>query len=534
LGWISQQGIFFYSGCVAGGVDDMYLEVIDKLEALSKLKENWERVYDQDPDSHFFISFSWLSSWLDGDTTRWFVLAAKTDAGASDYVAFFPLRMRAKISKDFSFHNELAMAGRGLSDYTGLLSLPEYEDQAIAAFAGHLKKLNWSRFNVDYMRASESRKAKFLSCFSSKNFEFKHIPSINKRDNINNDICPFITLPESFDEYLATLSSNTRQKIRRFMRMVENSDEFRITLPDADTVDRDIGILLDFWRVKWGSRKGNRLNGILNTNREMLKRSFENDALFLPTLWKGERPLSTLGTFIDHRKKAMLFFIAGRDETFSEAPPPGLVLHGWSIRYAIENGFKTYDFLRGNEKYKYSFCSEEEVVKQIIVSTRNGKNLGDRLDPHSIPFFLRRATKMHEAGKLVEAERGYKQVLQSEPKLAAALYCYGQLMAAKGNHAAAAKTFKTLVGVRPNAPKAWLRLGKALEARKRFADAADAYREITKQRPNSRSAQRKLGETLLKLGRFDEATAAFNSALASKPGATPSAVQSMIQAAARD
>lgn len=499
----------------------MYIDVIEDFDAFTRLKENWDAVYERDPDSHFFISSEWLADWLVDDKAGWFILAAKRDEKDADYVAFFPLRLRSKVRKNQSFYNEIGMAGRGLSDYTGLVTLPEIEDEAVVAFANYLKRRNWTYINLEYMRASEHRKSLFLDQFASRRFDQRHIPSVNRRDNIDNDICPYIALPETFDDYLATVSTNTRQKIRRFLRMVENSDEYRITLANADTIAEDAKNMLEFWRMKWGARKGDRLRSILRTNFVMLKRAFASDCLFMPTLWQGDRPLGSLGIFVDHHKKAMLFFIAGRDETFNGPPAPGLVLHGWSIRYAIENGFKTYDFLRGNEPYKYSFAQKEGVVKKIVIGTRNRKNLGNRLDPASINYFLRRTTKLHEAGKLEAAEHGYRQILQSNPELPGALYGFGQLMAAKGNHAAAAKAFKTLVTVRPNAAKAWLRLARSLEARERFADAAEAYRQITIKQPNSRSAYNKLGETLLKLGRFDEASAAFNVALGKKSANLP-------------
>ncbi len=44
-------------------------------------------------------------------------------------------------------------------------------------------------------------------------------------DGIDNSICPSVALPDDLDRFLETkVSSNTRQKIRRFLRQVE---EFR-------------------------------------------------------------------------------------------------------------------------------------------------------------------------------------------------------------------------------------------------------------------------------------------------------------------
>ncbi|TIX38767.1 MAG: GNAT family N-acetyltransferase, partial [Mesorhizobium sp.] len=68
--------------------------------------------------------------------------------------------------------------------------------------------------------------------------------------------------------------------------------------------------------------------------------------------------------------------------------PSGLVLHGYCIRRAIEQGFRSYDFLRGNEAYKYSYGVEETAIHCVLVKTRTGRNLGDRLDPRSVGSVL--------------------------------------------------------------------------------------------------------------------------------------------------
>ncbi|MFX8797557.1 GNAT family N-acetyltransferase, partial [Acinetobacter baumannii] len=84
--------------------------------------------------------------------------------------------------------------------------------------------------------------------------------------------------------------------------------------------------------------------------------------MYLPTLWKEDRPLAALATLIDRRKHAFLFYMTGRDETF-DGPPPGVILHAHSIRHAIAGGFTEYDFLRGNESYKYSFGVKERRIR---------------------------------------------------------------------------------------------------------------------------------------------------------------------------
>jgi CelD/BcsL family acetyltransferase involved in cellulose biosynthesis len=59
--------------------------------------------------------------------------------------------------------------------------------------------------------------------------------------------------------------------------------------------------------------------------------------------------------------------MTGRDETF-EAPPAGMILHAYSIRHAIKQGFIEYDFLRGNEPYKYAWGAVDEPVHRLLVT----------------------------------------------------------------------------------------------------------------------------------------------------------------------
>ncbi|MBX9775792.1 MAG: GNAT family N-acetyltransferase [Xanthobacteraceae bacterium] len=83
---------------------------------------------------------------------------------------------------------------------------------------------------------------------------------------------PYAELPNDWNRYLEGISTNTRQKIRRFLRQVESSEEFRVTCADRDTVDRDIKMLLRFWAIKWAPRKGDRTEGIVRTSYATLMR----------------------------------------------------------------------------------------------------------------------------------------------------------------------------------------------------------------------------------------------------------------------
>jgi CelD/BcsL family acetyltransferase involved in cellulose biosynthesis len=352
----------------------MHVEIISSREEFTRLRADWDAVYAADPEAEYYLSWTWLSNWLASPRIRWLILAAKSDAGADRYVAFFPLRMRTRMNKDGSVFREFATAGSRIADYTGYICLPEHASEVTSAFARQLKAMSWSRLVLDSVGLSESRLNLFLSLFPKRDFDIVAQRAVNS-DGVDNSICPRVTLPDSFDRYLdEQLGPSTRQKVRRFLRKLEEPDgRFRITHATDETLERDLGILGDLWRDKWGPRKGHRTGPIIRVLQKVLRFCHREGALFMPVLWDGETPLGALGILLDEQKRAMLFLVSGLD-TSRNNPAPGVLLHAYAIRHAIRNGYVTYDFLRGNEPYKYMFGPQERRLANLEIRRRSAKS----------------------------------------------------------------------------------------------------------------------------------------------------------------
>jgi tetratricopeptide (TPR) repeat protein len=415
--------------------------------------------------------------------------------------------------KTGDLYHEINMGGNHAADYTGIICAPEHDERAIAAFAKHLRSMHWVGLHLENLRMSDRRLRFLMEHLEDKRLTFRRMKRVNQVDNVDNCICPAIDLPDTWERYLQeNLSSNTRQKMRRFLRKLENSGEFRITHADETTVKRDIEILLEFWRIKWIPRKGNLVPGLIRSNRLLFRDAFESGTLFLPVLWHGDRPLSALAIFVDEVKKSMLFHMVGRDET-ADVIPTGLVLHGHCIRYAIERGFRTYDFLRGNEPYKYSFGVRDTILNCTLVRTKTGRNLGDRLDSRTLGGAFREGTRFHQRGELVQAENVYRQILNSDPHHGQALFGLGHIIAAKGDHREAARCFENLASIAPQSTKALLSLAVARQSLNEHAAAVGVFERALELSPDLTVARYGLGRSLVALQRIDEAAEAFAAVL---------------------
>ena len=499
----------YYGARSVDGVGVMQVKCIETMEAFVALKDNWEAVFAADPHAQHFLSHGWLRRFL-ARKKRWFILALKEKDPGAPFVAFFPLRLQTRQDKDGLFFDEIVMAGNYAADYTGFLCLPEYERYAVAGFCKVLRQQVWKEIKLDYFNGPPERREAVIRALEGPRVMFRRRTPLNEQ-KIDATICPQIHLPESWDTYLERhMSSQTRQKLRRFLRKVEGGDEFRITHADAATIDRDLTILFDFWRTRWSPVKGvERTEELIRSTRQMLMDCFEEGDLDVPVLWHGERPLAALANIVDAGKKAIRFYITGRDETWT-TPSPGLILHGYCIRRAIADGFRLYDFLRGNEPYKYMFGVEEHRISCVEFKTRDGKNLGGKLNPNSIDFVYRQALDFNRRGKRVDAERAFRQVVEAAPDHLGAEFGLANLQVLRGNLPEAEEAFRALLPRTPDPRPVLMRLADVCLARSAYPRAIEALRDVLRLEPYKGEALYKLGVASLVLGERDAARQAWS------------------------
>jgi tetratricopeptide (TPR) repeat protein len=226
-------------------------------------------------------------------------------------------------------------------------------------------------------------------------------------------------------------------------------------------------------------------------------------------------------------------FLVSRDLTVKK-PPPGFVLHVHSIRWAIENGFKTYDLGTGNFSYKASFGSEEHRVERWHIGTSTRRNLRGQLEPRSLPVVFDQVRALHKAGKLAQAERGCRQILDVDPEHADAQELVEQLAQSRelstqndfakafelhkrGKAAEAEQIYSSILAREPEHFDARHLRGVIFLERGQF-DAAEREIGLAIQiNPTVASAHNNRGNALKALGRLDEALESYDRAIALKP-----------------
>ena len=334
----------------------MQIDIIDDFEQFDRLKEDWDAVCSADPLATSFVSWAWQRGWCEVTPYKWVVLAVRLKR-MSSYVAFITFgRSFARKFRFITTDRRLYIGGHPLSCHTGFVCLPEYTEQVMSSVAVFIQsQIKWDRFFI--REIFDPRLDIFLKYFSHKKY---HI------DRINSTPCPYIPLPLSWERYLQDfLNNKTIRKIKKIFRRIENLKDFRITQIQAGNYDKHIDILLRLHKLRWPQLPEQKLNSF----RIIFQHCFENHCLWLPIMWDGTTPIAALAVFIDQKNKIFSSYSLGWDNKFVKLSP-GKVIIAYSIKYAIENGFQIYDFLRGNEEYKYNYFGAINRFNTNVIITR--------------------------------------------------------------------------------------------------------------------------------------------------------------------
>lgn len=130
---------------------------------------------------------------------------------------------------------------------------------------------------------------------------------------------------------------------------------------------------------------------------------------------------------------------------------------------------------------------------------------------------LRHALKLHQAGRLQEAIKAYRQILAVDPgSVQARTYC-GAALLDRQRANEAAQLLQTAVSMDPKNVDALCYLGNAQHETGRLAAAEKSYRRALAIRPDFARAHNNLGVLLEKLGREGDAAASFRQAVEFEP-----------------
>ena len=321
-------------------------------DALAELPSDWERLREHSLASPF-AGWAWHQAWscsapeAELGACRTVVLR-----GAGGVEAILPLALRNVVfRRQRATALTWAIGDLGCPDQLDVLALPEADLDAVIPA---LRALPWDILILGNLAASAPNATRLAQALARDGCAVRWGELWP---------CPHLDLPASWEEYVATLSANRRQVLRRRERVLDREHTVRVTDYEGDRLDEGWGHLVALHEQRWAAA------GIFNDPRlEQVHRSFAHQLalrrqLWLTTLDLDGTPAAAWYGFAD--RETIYFYQSGRDPRW-EDKSVGVALMVKMIRRAIERGYKRFDFLRGDEAYKRQWTASECVTQELV------------------------------------------------------------------------------------------------------------------------------------------------------------------------
>jgi CelD/BcsL family acetyltransferase involved in cellulose biosynthesis len=326
------------------------IDVHDSLEAVGP--DAWDALQAGSGLRSPFLAWTWQRQWIaEFARGRRLELRRAVD-GAGRLVALLPL-------VEVGPERWLLAGGSDVSDYLDLIALRDREEEAWAALLG--------------ARASD-RAAWELHAVPAASPTVTALPALAAAVGLTvatavEERCPVLDLPGSWDALLASLSAKHRheltRKLRRFQR---EAPAGRVAW--ADTPDAVAARLPDFLALHRRSRAGKakfmdaRMERFFRRTIPALAARGGARLAFL------DLPEGPIAAFVTLEWDGTVGLYNSGFHPERAGLSPGLVLLAHVVRDAIERGRRRFDFLRGEERYKYEFGPIPEAVHAVTIGPR--------------------------------------------------------------------------------------------------------------------------------------------------------------------
>lgn len=334
------------------------------------LEKTWGELLALSPANNYFLSWEWLRQW-------WKVYAEPDDrlalmvverGGESAAIAPFYIRTRVlggvyPVRRMMFLGSQEDEVGDVGSDYLDIICRAGEEKKAIHALFQFLVEQNLcdeiylSRMDTASrtfpLIREQAERQKFLALIAD---EFES---------------PYVKLPSTWDEYLNSLSSSMRYKIRNERKKAhKNGTSSLFRVERCEDLPMGYNALTMLHRKRWETRG---TEGVFEDPRffrfhqELMPTMLQNGHLDLTVLRDNGESKAALYNIIYNNK--VYFYQSGID-TFDRKTAFGYVLHSHCIEAAIKKGMAEYDFLPkgAGDDYKDRFATGKREVADLYLA----------------------------------------------------------------------------------------------------------------------------------------------------------------------
>lgn len=333
----------------------LIIQVIEDFGAFLQIEESWNKLYELATEKEIFYTFEWHKAWWLslGKTRQMRILVFKD---GNNVVGIMPMVAYRTNIRD-GYLRLLEFSGSSQSDRQNLLYHPQYTDEIMLNMGVAFKKL---LSGVDVLRLHNiASTSPLLTCdfLAPKAFLQNRTP------------LPYLSLETSLEELSKKWRGSHRGDVRRQFNRLSKFGALKLEqITEWNSCEKHLNDFLAMHGALWESKSQAMKKRNLQTGsffRALMKELWERGVIHFSMLTLDKKPISYHFGFLENRK---LYYYKPAYSLEYANFSPGKVHIYLLIENGIKNGWQTYDFLGGNEKYKYAWTNLEDYSYTLYIS----------------------------------------------------------------------------------------------------------------------------------------------------------------------
>ena len=310
----------------------------------------WENLLIESDFPHPFSSFTFYNSWVEtfvDDLTQIKMLFFYNENKLVGMAPIFIDQNNKIVS---------ILGDKDLFDYRDIIYISGFYEEIYIEFLSYLKLQSWFQGYTIFMQSIPE---------SSELFNLVNTDKLNNFADVEikqEDVTPIYDVNGVWDDYLLALKKKQRHEIRRKLRKFESQDfQFKLIRNNDDLSE----FLSDFYELFINSREDKK--EFLTEERKtffnkMLFAFAEKNELKILSYYDGNTLISAC-IVIEY---ANIYFLYNSAYSLDyNSYSVGLVSKIIALKQSIENNNHAFNFLRGNERYKYELGGEDIKLHEI-------------------------------------------------------------------------------------------------------------------------------------------------------------------------
>lgn len=315
-------------------------------ESFDSLFDNWSELQIKSQNSHIFSAPDWSKVWWQhfGYDSTLYLRAVKKEG---EITGIAPLRMKDTTA--------FFIGNTDVCDYLDFIIVPGEEQRFFDVLLNSLATAGVKQLDLSPVRYDSSVITSLVDIVQHRGLQFL----CNKFD-----VSLDLPLPASWEEYLQLLTSKQRHELNRKLRRLEEMGEINFRT-STDANPQDINTFIKLFRDSRQDKAEFLTPQMESFFRSLLSTMAKSERLRLNILELDTMPVAA--TICLDYKDIVYLYNSGYDPKFSWLSV-GLISKAMCIQDSIQRGKKQFDFLKGDEQYKYHLGGQEVTLYKCSIS----------------------------------------------------------------------------------------------------------------------------------------------------------------------